>query len=80
MPEYRRRTDVRLRSAVVTSEGSPTARFRRAYKHGASLAVLTLALRDLPTVGLGDALLYVLAHADEPDGDSAHSPHAGWPS
>lgn len=57
---------------AVTSEGSPAARYRRAYKHGASLAVLTLALRELPSVGVGDALLYVLAHAEEPDGDFAH--------
>lgn len=56
----------------MTSEGSSTARFRRAYQHGASLAVLTVALRELPAVGLDDALLYVLAHAEEPVGDFPH--------
>lgn len=54
--------------------GNPSRRGR--YIHlcnqgaqGASLDTIRTALRELEPVTLADSLRYVLAHADEPDGD-----------
>ena len=56
----------------VTSQGSPTARFQRALSTG-NLLIVEAAARELPTIGLDDALriLTLLADARDPRFDRA---------